>query len=390
MAGILPLFGNQDAASVSKALVEFRAGKMRMESSSNLVTPDKRKGMVQIEKGEDQLMHFKWKDRKSGVVEDDLIIFPDDIEFTRVTQCTTGRVFVLKFKSSRSRRMFFWMQEPKEDKDEDFCQKVNDFLNKPPSDGVDKSKDRRDGALAALGGSDGGLDLSSLGDSELQSYLGNMNQQQLMQLFGGANGLSNLAGSGLFPSGPSTSSNRTVSESNSTTTAGMGTGSADKSPTTEAVNATPSSKSLPQDGTGAVQLSELQSILSGIKVPAKEKKPAVDLALGFTGEAVAPLLNNPEFVAKMKTLLPSVEEGDVANELSSTISSPPFQQALTVFSSGLQSGQLAPLIREFNLGDAAIAAATAGDMEAFIKAIEKKKPEKDEATEGEDANMKDA
>ena len=39
--------------------------------------------------GEDQLMHFKWKDRTSGTVEDDLIIFPDDVEFKKVSQCTT-------------------------------------------------------------------------------------------------------------------------------------------------------------------------------------------------------------------------------------------------------------------------------------------------------------
>ena len=121
-------------------------------SGSNLVSPDKRKGLIQIEQGEDQLMHFKWKDRGTGVVEDDLIIFPDDIEFVRVKQCTTGRVFVLKFKSS-SRRMFFWMQEPKEDKDEEYCKKVNDCLNKPPgSDG---------GSSGGLGsGGRGGLSVS--------------------------------------------------------------------------------------------------------------------------------------------------------------------------------------------------------------------------------------
>lgn len=39
----------------------------------------------------------------------DLIIFPDDCEFKRVNQSTTGRVYVLKFKAG-SKRLFFWMQ----------------------------------------------------------------------------------------------------------------------------------------------------------------------------------------------------------------------------------------------------------------------------------------
>lgn len=43
----------------------------------------------------------------------DLIIFPDDCEFKRVSQCTTGRVYVLKFKAG-SKRLFFWMQVSKE------------------------------------------------------------------------------------------------------------------------------------------------------------------------------------------------------------------------------------------------------------------------------------
>ena len=39
-----------------------------------------------MEQGDDDLMHFKWKDRTSGTVEDDLIIFPDDIDFLKVDQ----------------------------------------------------------------------------------------------------------------------------------------------------------------------------------------------------------------------------------------------------------------------------------------------------------------
>lgn len=107
-------------------------------------------------------------------MEDDLIVFPDDFEYKRVEQCTTGRVYVLKFKTN-TRRMFFWMQEPKTDKDDEYCRRVNELLNNPPS--ITRS------------GQEGG---------DIQYMLNNMSQQQLMQLFGGVGqmgGLSSLLGS---------------------------------------------------------------------------------------------------------------------------------------------------------------------------------------------------
>ena len=39
-----------------------------------------------------------------------------------------GRVYVLKWKSS-NRKLFFWMQEPKEDRDDEFCRKINDLVS---------------------------------------------------------------------------------------------------------------------------------------------------------------------------------------------------------------------------------------------------------------------
>uniref|UniRef100_A0A8D3DYK4 Pru domain-containing protein n=1 Tax=Scophthalmus maximus TaxID=52904 RepID=A0A8D3DYK4_SCOMX len=153
---LFPSLVSGSRGSSSKYLVEFRAGKMTLKG--NVVTPDKRKGSVYVQQSDDSLIHFCWKDRTTGNVDDDLIIFPDDCEFKRVSQCTTGRVYVLKFKAG-SKRLFFWMQEPKTEKDEEFC---------PPGSGGGSSHE-----LSALGGEGG-----------LQNLLGNMSHNQLMQLIG--------------------------------------------------------------------------------------------------------------------------------------------------------------------------------------------------------------
>ncbi|KAI9101757.1 putative ARM-1 protein variant 3 [Phlyctochytrium arcticum] len=122
------MFGTP-AQRPSSALVEFKAGKCMQEG--NTVTPDARKGLLYLNVADDSLLHFYWKDRRTGNVEDDLIIFPEEADFVKVNQ-SSGRVYVLKFKSS-SQRIFFWMQEPKADKDEEFARRVNDAINNPPS-----------------------------------------------------------------------------------------------------------------------------------------------------------------------------------------------------------------------------------------------------------------
>ena len=42
----------------------------------------------------------------------------------KVSQCKTGRVFVLKFRDS-SRKCFYWLQEPKDERDEEYLKKVH-------------------------------------------------------------------------------------------------------------------------------------------------------------------------------------------------------------------------------------------------------------------------
>ncbi|KAM8947529.1 proteasomal ubiquitin receptor ADRM1 isoform 3-T3 [Pelodytes ibericus] len=387
--------------SSSKYLVEFRAGKMSLKGST--VTPDKRKGLVYIQQTDDSLIHFCWKDRTSGNVEDDLIIFPDDCEFKRVAQCTTGRVFVLKFKAG-SKRLFFWMQEPKTDKDEENCRKVNEYLNNPPMPG-------------ALGGSgSGGHELSALGGG-LQSLLGNMSHNQLMQLIGptGLGGLGALTGPGLASllgsGGPTTSSSSSSSRSQSAAVTPSSTTSSTR--TTSAAPVTPAAAAAPppaatpspavSSGNGAsaaasptqpIQLSDLQNILATMNVPATgEGGQRVDLASVLTPEIMAPILANAEVQERLMPYLPSGESlPQTADEIQNTLTSPQFQQALSMFSAALASGQLGPLMSQFGLPAEAVEAANKGDIEAFAKAMQstssqKERESKEKKEEEEDMSL---
>lgn len=67
---------------------------------------------------------------------------------------------------------------------------------------------------------------------------------------------------------------------------------------------------------------------------------------------------------EMKAHLPP---GD---NLCTTLSSPQFSQALSMFWSALQSGQAGPVIRQFGLGAEAVTAAANGNLEEFVSALE--------------------
>lgn len=420
------LFGGASSSqSQNKYLVEFRAGKMTMKNM--VVSADKRKGLVYVYQTDDSLMHFCWKDRTTGVVEDDLIIFPDDVIFKRVPECTTGRVYVLKFKSS-SRRCFYWLQEPKTDRDNEFCCKVNQYLNNPPAGGSSRS-----GNSGSIGGSStpsqsgGGLqsELSSLGDSDLQNLLNNMSQQQLIQLLGNVGGmsgmpsLSSLLGASRPSSGQSASSNseshsfaettQPSRTSQSTTPSTTQSSSVTSTPTpTPAPAAAAAATTTTTTATSSIQLSDLQNILSGLSVPAQAEssststtsasKPSVDLSSAITAEALQPLFNNQELMERLRNLLPPSTDSTTtvpSDQLRSTVQSPQFQQALGMFSAALQSGQLGPLMQQFGMSSDVVAAANSGDMDAFVRALQNAKggasagakPDKKDQDKDEDMSL---
>jgi len=97
----------------------------------------------------------------------------------------------------------------------------------------------------------------------------------------------------------------------------------------------------------------------------------VDLSNVLTPDSLMPLLADPEFREQLAPFLPAGEElPQGPTELSSTLRSPQFQQALGMFSSALQSGQLAPLMGQFGFSDDVMGAARRGDMVEFVRAVQ--------------------
>lgn len=105
------------------------------------------------------------------------------------------------------------------------------------------------------------------------------------------------------------------------------------------------------------------------------------MSTSINSESVNSALTDPGFVSALQAHLPNIESSDnIKDQLRETLNSPQFQQALSMFSHALQSGQLGPLASQFLLSSEAVAAASTGDLEQFVKALElagKKSAEKE-------------
>jgi len=359
---------NGSSSSSNKHFVEFKCGKMTRNGTT--VTADPTKGLLYVHRGEDSLIHFCWKNRQTGVVDpnDDLLLFPDEAEFLPVPQCTTGRVFVLKFKSSE-RRCFFWMQEPdkNKDKDKELMDKVNESINNPPAPGSDFGS-------------------GSTGGSGLSSMMNGMNQEELMRLLsssgGNANQLQQIQsilqsqlrqGEGGGFGGRSRSSAAKKDEKKEEK----------KEEPAAASPATPTSTAPAAAGSGTpaagVQLQDLQSILRNLpgSAAAPTRTPC-DIAEALKPDTIIPMLANEKIRESLMEHLPeSTKIPKTEAELKATLHSPQFAQACNAFSHALSTGQLGPVLQQFGVSEDAVKAANQGDVAAFAKAMEKDEKKED-------------
>ena len=58
-----------------------------------------------------------------------MVYFPEEASVKRVKQ-GSSRIVILEWKTGR--KLFFWMQETAEDKDDEVVNQMNHYINNPP------------------------------------------------------------------------------------------------------------------------------------------------------------------------------------------------------------------------------------------------------------------
>jgi 26S proteasome regulatory subunit N13 len=124
-------------------------------------------------------------------------------------------------------------------------------------------------------------------------------------------------------------------------------------------------------GAPKMQFSDFQNILGNLAASGGGRSD-LDLSDVLTLDVMAPILSNKDVQARLIEHLP--ESPDILakneHELRQTITTPQFKKALSSFCMALQSGQLGPVFKQFDLPDEVSNAAAQGNLEAFAKAME--------------------
>jgi hypothetical protein len=119
---------------VQKTLLEFRAGRMRVETNaqtkkSSLVA-DEQAGVIRLIFDDDgDMLRFEWR---GGSQREEYILFDDDATFDKLKQAPPGaRVYALRFASTGKRAMFYLLRRQDAAADDLLCERVRNIIRNP-------------------------------------------------------------------------------------------------------------------------------------------------------------------------------------------------------------------------------------------------------------------
>lgn len=134
-----------------------------------------------------------------------------------------------------------------------------------------------------------------------------------------------------------------------------------------------------------MQFSEFQNILGNLS---GAHRAEIDLAEIISLDVMAPILGNKEVQERLMQHLPESEIlPKTEHEIRTTLTTPQFKKAMSSFGHALQSGQLGPLLQQFNLPEEVSLAAAQGNLEAFAKAMENYSHQKKSEKKSDDDAM---
>jgi len=330
----------------------------------------------------------------------DCMLFPGDAKFIKTETGRDGdRVYRLEF--SNGRRMFFWMQEPKPEVDDDNVKKLNESIDNPPAPGADPSPAAGAAGTAGLpNGIPPELMQALMGGAGGQGG-GNAeaSAQALQALLGGGGG--GGGGGGLSEDDEMA---RAIALSMQEAAGGdeEGTTAADTAQGDNADTAgTPAAATTPAPAGDGISQFDIDSFMAdamnmvgggsgaaGAASPAPAQSQPVPLSLLVDSGTVDELMGDDVTV---QLLLPHLPEGHRSpSDLRSTLLSPQFQQALGSLTGALQTENFNTVFANFNLdpADGQEAVVRGDGVGAFVAALQAAAERKRAQQEG-DSNSKD-
>ncbi|KAJ1881827.1 hypothetical protein LPJ57_001358 [Coemansia sp. RSA 486] len=359
----------QDTGSgkIPGALIQFKAGRLFRDGETNWVRPDTRRGLCYIKRNDDGMPVFFWRSRETNTTEETLIVVPGDVTLEKVPQ-SSGRVYVLKFKSS-SRRDFFWMQEDDETADRGLIKKANVVLN-IGSDQFDDDEEDDD------------MDDEEEEEEEEQQQQQQTQRQRTPAALGRRNSREgevlsrHREQSALARESPGLQTSLASAQ-----VGGVPGGNLRRPSHQPGEDITPMGSNIMDPE----RLRNLRRLISGIDVPEEYSQPGGSHGALHLGDVLT--LDNLSAVLAderlRNALFPTLPDGVPHDReaLEQVVRSPQFQQALASLSYVLETGQIAPLVSQLGLD---VEASTS--VAAFLRAVQKKaEKEKDQQERDNDS-----